>query len=501
MLGMQVGRRPQVGQNAAPLFLLGSQFEVSDCEVNGSDAGDDEQKAAICPPYAAFMQKFKTLIWMSYRGGFFPMKPPSSFTTDAGWGCMLRSAQMLLAEVLVRHLGKEEWGKCSPASDAHRNLLRWFIDAPKYFAFYSIHRMTETGRQFGKQPGEWYGPNTVALVLRELVHSHSARHQKADKPVAQPRFLEKDYHSIASPTGMTLSVHVTDDSSTFYLSEIAALCEDRDASSQSTESGLASASTRNDDPLLRPTPAPVWKSALFLLVPLRLGLVDISEEYIKPLIAALNFPQCTGMIGGRPAHSLYFVGSQGGDLVYLDPHTVQPAATNEECDDEFFPYQDVVESYHFPVPLMTPITSVDPSLAVGFYCQSAEELNDLVARLGQLHNIGTPFLNVQQDRPLYDDLGTSASESDDEFGASNEPDGAAQTQGVQGGPSKGRKEPSSEVNVEIEETQDTFYDSLDVNTSNNVSPDERTQKLQRAGSGKQGSSRGSSSLSDDFVFL
>ena len=73
---------------------------------------------------------------------------------------------MLLAQVLVRHLGPSEWGQRAPASHAHRNLLRWFLDAPKYFCFYSIHRMTECGRQYGKQPGEWYGPHTAALVLR-----------------------------------------------------------------------------------------------------------------------------------------------------------------------------------------------------------------------------------------------------------------------------------------------------------------------------------------------
>ncbi len=359
--------------------------------------------------YAALLRHFRNIAWMTYRSGFVPMKPPSSFMTDAGWGCMLRSAQMLLAQVLVRHLGPSEWGQRAPASHAHRNLLRWFLDAPKYFCFYSIHRMTECGRQYGKQPGEWYGPHTAALVLRDLVTSHSARKMPAGSDsgaaaaAAHPRFLEKDYYSIVSAQhGQDIAVMVTDPSATLYLDETLRLCEKRDEQAVSA-AAAAAGDAAGDDPLLRPHLEPEWKSALFLIVPLRLGLHSLQDDYVAPLLAALKFPQCVGVIGGRPAHSLYFVGSQGRDLVYLDPHTVQPAASERECDDEFFPYQDVVESYHCRHPRMIPALNIDPSLAVGFYCRTGAELCDLVARLGQLSAIGTPVLAVMHTRPAYEE--------------------------------------------------------------------------------------------------
>jgi cysteine protease ATG4 len=45
---------------------------------------------------------FQTRIWMTYRNGFPPVKS-HSYQTDSGWGCMLRSGQMLLANCMMYH--------------------------------------------------------------------------------------------------------------------------------------------------------------------------------------------------------------------------------------------------------------------------------------------------------------------------------------------------------------------------------------------------------------
>ena len=41
-------------------------------------------------------------MWITYRSGF-PKMEPYRYTDDSGWGCMLRSAQMLMTQALQRH--------------------------------------------------------------------------------------------------------------------------------------------------------------------------------------------------------------------------------------------------------------------------------------------------------------------------------------------------------------------------------------------------------------
>lgn len=49
----------------------------------------------------------------------------------------------------------------------------------------------------------------------------------------------------------------------------------------------------------------------------------MNERYIPQLQQVLTWPQSVGIVGGRPSSSLYFVGCQDDQVIYLDPHQAQ----------------------------------------------------------------------------------------------------------------------------------------------------------------------------------
>jgi len=134
---------------------------------------------------ADFLDDMEARIWLFYRSGFPPIarsNDPSvssamsfstklrnlgaqgGFTSDTGWGCMIRSGQSLLANSLaLLQLGRD-W-RVGQREQEHMELLALFADTPE--APFSIHKFVEHGAQAcGKHPGEWFGPSATARSLQ-----------------------------------------------------------------------------------------------------------------------------------------------------------------------------------------------------------------------------------------------------------------------------------------------------------------------------------------------
>ncbi|KAM9667946.1 cysteine protease ATG4A isoform 4-T4 [Dama dama] len=245
-------------------------------------------------------------LWFTYRRKFSPIggTGPSS---DAGWGCMLRCGQMMLAQALIcRHLGRAQMG---------------------------------VGE--GKSIGEWFGPNTVAQVLKKLA-------------------LFDEWNSLA--------VYVSMDN-TVVIEDIKKMCRTLSLSADiPAERPLESltASTQSKGPSACCT---AWKP-LLLIVPLRLGINQINPVYVDAFKECFKMPQSLGALGGKPNNAYYFIGFLGDELIFLDPHTTQTFVDTEEngmVDDQTF--------HCLQPPQRMNILNLDPSVALGFFCKEEKDFD------------------------------------------------------------------------------------------------------------------------------
>ncbi|XP_072299629.1 cysteine protease atg4da [Eucyclogobius newberryi] len=325
---------------SSPVIMLGKTYVLT-------HPGDREH----------FRRSFSSLLWLTYRRGFPPL-PGCGLSTDSGWGCMLRTGQMLLAQGLLLHLMPPDWswtsnlhsvkddidlqdshasassdqsqrnGKLSrqlslgslldrPMVATHRRMVTWFADRPS--APFGIHKLVDLGKSSGKKAGDWYGPSIVAHILRKALNK--------------------------SPDLSKLSVYVAQDC-TVYKEDVSSLCEWPGSDS-----------------------ATFWTSVI-ILVPVRLGGQELNPNYIPFVKKLLGLHSCIGIIGGKPKHSLFFVGYQDNYLLYLDPHVCQPSVDVSKGN---FP----LESFHCKHPKKIPFSRMDPSCTIGFYAKDPTDFETL----------------------------------------------------------------------------------------------------------------------------
>lgn len=327
----------------SPIFLLGTCYHIRPSDENVKPG---ERK--IRPPnIEMFKQDFASQIWFTYRQDF-PQIPGTKITSDCGWGCMLRSGQMMLARAFLTHFLGREWNVFKEQSREHdiyrRQIIKWFGDFPSENSPFSIHRLVETGKGHGKQPGEWYGPSSVAFILRDSM-------LKAVE--TQPLLGD-------------IAVYVAQDC-TVYKQDIYEMCSTRGrAPTQFSNSSDSTEVKVHPD-----TKTQQWKRAAVILVPVRLGGEELNQVYIPCIKSLLAQDSCIGIIGGKPKTSLYFIGWQEEKVIYLDPHYCQDAVDTRERN---FP----IQTFHCLSPRKVSLSKMDPSCTIGFYCRTREEFDRFV---------------------------------------------------------------------------------------------------------------------------
>jgi cysteine protease ATG4 len=340
--------------------------------------------------YAPRRSDENSLFWFTYRFDF-PEIVPYRITTDAGWGCMLRSAQMMLGQALRMHYKGRAWRPPQAIIQRRHDsfmikLMTWFADYPsKTECVFSLHNMVAAGlAKYETLPGEWYGPSKASYVMRDLCNMYAERQAKEES---------KGNSDMNRPI---FRVHVASQGTVYRdaVNDLMTKDQQKDKERQSSELEAPNEPLSHPlDPIYSENTtkqsskqSSPWDTSLLLLVPLRLGLQNFNQVYTVQLAHVFSFRQSVGVLGGRPRGARWFFGatSDGSKLYGLDPHTIQSCPERRRVKLPKGQTKQVVSltagylrSVHTTSPECINLNRLDPSLALGFYCRDRNDFNHL----------------------------------------------------------------------------------------------------------------------------
>ena len=283
------------------------------------------------------LQRCRSVQYFSYRNKL-PLQIGPGLDHDAGWGCMVRTGQMMLCAALYRSVrlmhgggGGGGGGAPSPAQNLStaafrdgenlhttggsnlgngtsnvdkarliNDMLLMFRDAPN--AVFSIYGIVTAGAKFHIAPGEWFNATSLALSLQHLI--------------------------LARPNVPITAVHGRE--STVELHEVLG--------------------------------AIALGKPVLVMVSVMLGMNNIAKTYFGAVHECLGHPMSVGIVGGKPKKSMYFFASQKETLFMLDPHYVQPAFTSLSSVGQFAGTMDWI-----------PMAEADSSMLACFLIEPTED--------------------------------------------------------------------------------------------------------------------------------
>ncbi|KAK4054648.1 Cysteine protease atg4 [Microbotryomycetes sp. JL221] len=378
-----------------------------DSQENGLDNGAEFSVASINGWPGSFYRDFYSRVALTYRTGFPPIpcsdqgmlgngmfnaisqtlnrsaRTSDGLSSDAGWGCMLRTGQSMLANALIfTHLGRgwrrslsREGGVTTSTTDfaTYSRIVSMFIDSPAPLAPFSVHRFAEMGQRLGKAVGQWFGPSTAAGAIKTLVNEFA-------------------------PAGIKV-VNAID--GTVFASDIAAAANEQNG---------------------------IWSTPVLLLIGVRLGIDGVNPIYHDAIKAdslfyidphhprpavVLRVPDDDDLADA--ALRVPFSNTDDVHEAELDTRnvvdsfvTVGPILTNAARDREqiksFFSsaYEDeVLRTYHCDKVRKMPLSALDPSMLVGFLIDGKDDWQDFCTRVEVLSSEAKPVFSVAASPPSW----------------------------------------------------------------------------------------------------
>ncbi len=374
------------------------------------------------------INKLKNIPWFSYRKDFDPIKEKDTiYTSDAGWGCMLRVSQMILAQGIYKLYsmqnleqfineyisyfydnkipinllrkskddktdkiinkkkdkvniitnGKEEEDESFDGFlivDESKECRMSFVDISMEMikglenmsdrnndkksitSPFSIRNYIKTENRItknGKKVGQWFSNYDVIKIITEINRQMSENN-------------DCDFKIINFDDG---AIYV-EDMINNYFKEEEKLKESEGfeiishISFEKTELLFDETKINNDEKstvYIFNKRRYFFKTKFIVFVSVRHGLHELDKDVYEDILKIFNIKTNIGFIGGKSSRAFYFIGKCDKNLIFLDPHYVQPTIPLNK-----FGTDSIHETFRPEDIYYMPISELSPSFSIGF---------------------------------------------------------------------------------------------------------------------------------------
>ncbi len=106
-------------------------------------------------------QLYNNILYITYKLDFEKLEN-TDITSDIGWGCTIRSSQMMLSNVLLY----KKFGLNIEKNEDYYYILYLFKD--NYKSYFSFHNYIKNYKYYNKKICEWIGPYTVCSMIEKF---------------------------------------------------------------------------------------------------------------------------------------------------------------------------------------------------------------------------------------------------------------------------------------------------------------------------------------------
>jgi cysteine protease ATG4 len=315
-----------------------------------------------------FKEEINLIIYFSYRSDFIPIDYNNQiWTTDCGWGCMIRASQMIFAKCIYMikynksHSLKSENNIKESFYSEYKNkynlindTVELFLEIKKtnnntsgnetlldnnsIFQDFSIYNICNLGLNYGKGPGVWFSDINMVNIFKEL---------------------NEKFKTVDNTEIFTFNENV------IYEEEILTKCfTEKNCECIQKKIICQCLKIKNKNY--------VFNRSGIIFISFRVGLSSIDEKYVNPIKKLYSIKNNVGVIGGKNNYALYFIGVQEDKFLYLDPHFKQ-----ESCKSINDYYENHQQTYMKKNIYFLNIKSATPAFTFGVYFSSMEQFKQL----------------------------------------------------------------------------------------------------------------------------